>query len=233
MRVVLIHGSVGNASVWAPVASVLEARFEVVAPTRGGYPPGPPLERIDFEQQADELAACLGAGAHLVGHSYGGLISLLIAARQPERIRSLVVSEPPAFALARGNPAVDTLVDGLAEHFAVGPREPRAFVEGFLQQLGSPTRLPEQLPPEFEQGIRAAMVERPPWEAQIPLEELAAADFPKLVVSGGHSAAFEAVCDVLEERLPARREVLPGAGHSLQRAPGYAELLAAFLDDSG
>lgn len=232
MRVVLIHGSVGNASVWAAVVPALEARFEVVTPTRGGYPPGPLLERIDFEQQADELAPCLGEGAHLVGHSYGGVISLLIAARDPERIRSLVVSEPPAFALARGNPEVDALVEGLAGHFAHGPREPRAFVEGFLQRIGSTPQLPERLPPELEQGARATMRERPPWEAQVQLEELAATDFPKLVVSGGHSAAFDAVCDVLEARLRARREVLPGAGHSIQRASGYPELLAAFLGDS-
>jgi hypothetical protein len=38
---------------------------------------------------------------------------------------------------------------------------------------------------------------------------------------------------VLEERLPARREVLPGAGHGIPRAPGYLELLTGFLDDSG
>ena len=40
------------------------------------------------------------------------------------------------------------------------------------------------------------------------------------------------MCDVLEQRLGAERAVLPGAGHSLMRAPGYAERLAAFLDDS-
>jgi hypothetical protein len=35
----------------------------VVAPNRGGYPPGPLLERIDFERQADELAPLLDGGA--------------------------------------------------------------------------------------------------------------------------------------------------------------------------
>ena len=106
------------------------------------------------------------------------------------------------------------------------------FAEEFLRRIGSATKLPERLPPELEQGVRATMVERSPSEAQIPLDRLAAADFPKLVVSGGHSAAFEAVCDVLGERLPARREVLPGAGHSIQRAPGYSELLTGFIDGS-
>ena len=233
MRVVLIHGSVGNAdAAWAPVLLALEERFEVVAPNRGGYPPGPLLERIDFERQAKELAPLFDDRAHLVGHSYGGVIALLIAAAHPERIRSLAVSEPPAFGLARGNPVVADLVERLEEHFEHGPREPRAFAEGFLALVGSETRLPGQLSPGLEQSIRATMAERLPSEAEIPLDELAATPFPKLVISGAHHLAFDAVCDVLETRLGAERAVLPGAGHSLARAPGYPERLLAFLDDS-
>jgi pimeloyl-ACP methyl ester carboxylesterase len=210
----------------------LAERFTLVTPNRSGYPPDPPLERIDFEVQAAELAPLLEDGAHLVGHSYGGVIALLIAAAHPEQVRSLVVSEPPAFALARGNAAVDALVEGLDEHFTRGPRDPRAFAEGFLGLVGTKAQLRDPLPPELEQSIRATMNERPPWEAEIPLAELAASEFPKLVISGAHHPAFDAVCDVLEERLPARREVLPGAGHGIPRARGYPELLAAFLDDA-
>lgn len=232
MRVVLIHGSGGNArTAWAPLRRLAE-RFTLVTPNRGGYPPNPPLERVDFETQAEELAPLLEDGAHLVGHSYGGVIALLIAARHPDRVRSLAVSEPPAFGLARGNPEVDALAARLDAHFADGPRDPRAFAAGFLALVGTRAQLPDPLPPELEQSIRATMAERMPWEAEIPLEGLAAAEFPKLVVSGGHHPAFDAVCDVLQERLPARREVLPGAGHGIPRAPGYTELLATFLDDS-
>jgi pimeloyl-ACP methyl ester carboxylesterase len=231
MRVVLIHGSVGNADSWAAVRPVLEERYEVVAPNRGGYPPGPLLERIDFEQQAEELAPLLGERAHLVGHSYGGVIALLIAASRPDAVRSLTVSEPPAFGLARGTPEVEEVVARLDEHFTNGPREPRAFAVGFLGAVGSSAPLPDELPPPVEQGLRATMAERPPWEAQIPLDELAATPFPKLVISGAHHAAFDAVCDVLEEQLGAERAVLPGAGHSIPRAPGYAERLVEFLTE--
>ena len=62
------------------------------------------------------------------------------------------------------------------------------------------------------------MVERDPTEAVIALDRLREAPFPKLVVSGAHSAAFDAVCDVLEKELGAERAVIPGAGHSAQRA---------------
>jgi pimeloyl-ACP methyl ester carboxylesterase len=232
VRVVLIHGSGGNAeTAWTAVRPLAE-RFTLVMPNRSGYPPNPPLERLDFEVQAAELAPLLEDGAHVVGHSYGGVIALLIAAGDPDRVRSLAVSEPPAFGLARGNPTVDAVVEGLDEHFTRGPREPRAFLEAFLALVGSKAQLPDPLPPAVEQNTRATMAERPPWEAEIPLDALAATDFPKLVISGAHHPAFDAICDVLEERLPARREVLPGAGHGIPRAPGYAELLSGFLDSS-
>jgi pimeloyl-ACP methyl ester carboxylesterase len=232
VRVLLVHGSGGNAaSAWASVQP-LAARFTLVAPSRGGYPPNPPLERIDFGEQAAELGPLLEDGAHLVGHSYGGVIALLMAADRPEAVRSLVVSEPPAFAIARGDPEVDAVVQRLDEHFTRGPRDPREFLVGFLAAVGSSATPPEELSPELEQSIRATMAERPPWEAQIPLDALAATAFPKLVVSGAHHPAFDAVCDALEQRLAADRAVLPGAGHSIPRAPGYLERLEAFLDDS-
>lgn len=229
MRLVLVHGSVGNGPATFANVEPLRSRFEVIVPNRGGYPPNPLLERIDFEEQAEELAPLLGDGAHLAGHSYGGVISLLIAARYPERVRSLTVSEPPAFGVARGQPDVERLLSELDAFFAAGPYEPAEYLRDFLAVVGSDLRMPEPLPPQLEQGARAAMVERSPAEAEIPLDELEAAPFPKLVISGAHSAAFDAVCDVLEQRLGAKRAVLPGAGHSIPRAPGYAELLAEFL----
>ena len=225
-RVVFVHGSVGNAAATWSAQRPLADRFECVFLTRGGYPPGPPLERIDFEQQADEVAAELHAGDHLVAHSYGGVISLLAAARKPV-LASLTVSEPPCFGVARGNAAVEEFLRLYESFDASGPRE---YLEFFLPLVGSAIRLPDPLPPVLEQGARAAMAERTPDQAAIPLDDLATTAFPKLVISGGHSAAFDAVCDVLEARLPAKRVVLPGAGHALPRAPGYNDALVDFVE---
>ena len=145
-------------------------------------------------------------------------------------MRSLAVSEPPAFGVARGQPDVERLLGELDAFFAAGPHEPAEYLRGFLGVVGSDFRLPEPLPPQLEQGARAAMVERSPAEAEIPLDELAATPFPKLVVSGAHHPAFDALCDVLEERLGAERAVIRGAGHSIPRAPGYTERLLEFLE---
>ena len=40
--------------------------------------------------------------------------------------------------------------------------------------------------------------------------------FPKTVMSGGHSAGFDAMCDDLAERIGASRAVAAGAGHEVQ-----------------
>lgn len=225
-RVVLVHGSVAPGwMTWANQRPLAE-RFTLVVPVRSGYPPNPPLPRIDFETQADELADLLETGDHLVGHSYGGVISLLAAARRPERVRSLTVVEPPAFDVARGDSAVETFLTQIAG----APRDPRGYLEFFLPLVGSSMRLPEELPPELEGGARAALAERWPSEAEIPLASLAATSFPKLVVSGNHSAAFDAVCDVLERELPAERAVVAGAGHSVPRVgEPFNRALADFL----
>jgi pimeloyl-ACP methyl ester carboxylesterase len=231
MRVVLIHGSVGNSEATWGAVRALAHRYELVAPNRSGYPPNPPLERIDFEEQVLELEPLLGDGAHLVGHSYGGVIALLLAARRPAAVCSLTVSEPPAFAVARGRPEPERLIAELETFFAAGPYQPADYLRGFLAIVGSGMTLPDPLPPELEQGARAAMAERPPWEAEIPLDELAAAPFRKLVISGAHHPAFDAICDVLEERLGAERAVLPGAGHSIPRlGERFNRVLSDFVE---
>src|SRR5918994_1763182 len=142
-------------------------------------------------------------------------------------IASLAVVEPPAFGVARGDPAVE---EYLALFAGGAPKEPRAYLEFFLPLVGSSLALRVPLPPAIEAGARAAIAERSPDQATIPLDEVAAAPFPKLVVSGGHHAAFDAVCDVLQERLGAQRAVLPGAGHSVPRlGEPFNTLLEAFV----
>jgi pimeloyl-ACP methyl ester carboxylesterase len=227
-RVVLVHGSVSAGMQSWEAQRPLAERFTLVVATRSGYSPNPPLERIDFEDQADELAALLESGDHLVGHSYGGVVSLLAAARRPAALRSLTVIEPSAFGLALGDPGVERFLDAFRGGY---PREPKAYLEFFLPLVGAAFRVPDELPPGLEQGARAAIAERFPSEAEIPLAELRAASFAKLVVSGGHHPAFDAVCDVLERELEAERAVVPGADHSVPRTgePFNAVLLDFLL----
>ena len=51
-RVVLVHGSVGSGwSTWWAQRPLAE-RFTLVVPDRPGTPPNPPVDHVDFEEQA-------------------------------------------------------------------------------------------------------------------------------------------------------------------------------------
>lgn len=230
-RLLLVHGSVVNAELTWSAQEPLAERFGLVLPNRRGFPPGPDVEHVDFEDEAAWFEQFLEPGTHVVGHSYGGVIALLLAARRPELVRSLTVIEPPAFGVVRDRPDIDAYLERVEAHWAEQD-DPAEFLRGFLALVGASVPRGE-FTPELLQGARTLMVERLPSEAEIPLDELAAAPFRKLVVSGAHSAAFDAVCDVLEERLGAERAVLPGAGHSVQRlGEPFNAVLADFVKRS-
>src|SRR5437762_159762 len=92
----------------------------------------------------------------------------------------------------------------------------RELAEGYRLLDIEPAE-PPRLSPADLAAIRATLAEPPPSQAVIPLDQLARAPFPKLVVSGAWNAGLEAVADVLTARLPAERAVIPGAGHCVQR----------------
>ena len=131
----------------------LEDRFELVIPNRRGFPPGPDVEAVDYEDEAAWLDEFLAPGTHLVGHSYGGVIALFAAARRPELLHSLTVVEPPALAVARGNPVAT--IRGAPRARETGPQIPRRSCAGSAAVnalcRGGPALL---------QGARTLMVER-------------------------------------------------------------------------
>jgi hypothetical protein len=104
------------------------------------------------------------------------------------------------------------------------------FLRMFRGGAGSAYGTPDELPDELLHGVELLKRERPSWEAEIPVDRLAAADFPILVLSGGHSDAFEAVCDALADGLSAERGVIRGRGHTVPStgAP-YNDRLEALL----
>jgi pimeloyl-ACP methyl ester carboxylesterase len=229
--VLFIHGDiVGPELTWRKQRELAE-RWSLIVPSRPGFGESPPLERNDFEVEAPMFAELLGDGAHLVGHSYGAVIALLVAALRPEAVRSLTISEPGCLRVAAGVPVVDEMIaDGerLFGHAEDIPSED--FLRLFRGGAGSAYGTPEDLPEELRHGVELLKRERPSWEAEIPTGELAAAGFPMLVLSGGHSPAFEAVCDALAESLSAEREVIRGRGHTVPStgAP-YNQRLEEFL----
>ena len=163
--------------------------------------------------------------------SSGAVAALLAAARRPQAVRSLTLSEPPAFQLAPDSEAARAMQRDLMALFDSTADE-AAWLQRFAAIVGSNAVIPDELPPPLADGARAlrAYSEGTPWALELPLDALAAAPFPKLVISGNHSPAFEAVCDALAERLGAERDHVTGARHTTPHAgAAFNERLERFL----
>lgn len=229
-RVVLVHGDVFDARLTFAAQEPLAASYQLLLLNRRGFGNSPDVDGEDFEVDAEDVAEVLREQpAHLVGHSYGGVVSLLAAAKAPAFVRSLTVFEPPAFGLVADQPQVQRFVAEVKAILADDP-PPEEFLPRFITAVGGDaSRLPSPIPPPFVKAARVQMRGRWPWDAVIPLDELQITPFPKQVISGGHSPLFDAVLDVLEARLPARRETFRGAGHSIPTLGGPVnDCLAAF-----
>jgi hypothetical protein len=156
---------------------------------------------------------------------------MLAAALRPEAVLSLTLSEPPAFQLAPDSPDADAMRRRL-EDLMVTDLDDAAWLRRFAELVGSNAEIPGELPPPLADGARAvrAYGEGRPWTLELPLDTLDAAPFPKLVISGDHSPAFEAVCDALAERLAAERAHVTGARHTTPHAgAAFNERLEAFM----
>jgi len=216
-HVVLVHGSLATgADEWQAQRPLADQGFQLLVLDRRGYGQSPAADGEDFLRDSNDIADLMGNGAHLVGHSYGGLGVMFAAARRPEATLSLALLEPGAFALGEHNAAARALVTEVRQLWDHDlPDE--EWVVRFLRLVGSD---PDVLSPEL---IAAAVSlvpvfrrGRPIWESELPIAQLASAAFPKLVISGGHSAGFDAICDDLAQRIGASRMVIKGSGHEIQ-----------------
>jgi pimeloyl-ACP methyl ester carboxylesterase len=102
--VVLIAGRNDTALSWGPVLAALAGRARAVAYDRAGLGDSDPDPRVlSAERTVADLSRLINvvsAGPCLVaGHSYGGLLGLLLAASRPAQLAGLVLVDPALPAL--------------------------------------------------------------------------------------------------------------------------------------
>lgn len=99
--VILIHGFASSIYTWKDVIPVLTREHEVVAldlPGFGGSGIPKHLTPALYARVVPALLDRLGLGqADVVGHSLGGAVAVVLAVRQPERVRRLVLVSSAGF----------------------------------------------------------------------------------------------------------------------------------------
>jgi pimeloyl-ACP methyl ester carboxylesterase len=265
---VLVHGSASDHRTWERQRDAFAARYRTITYSRRYHWPNDPIpDGTDYTmlQHVEDLGRLVrgldAAPAHLVGHSYGAFLCLLLALREPDLVRSLVLAEPPAITLfVSGRPKPLELIRVLltrprtgaalfkfgaagvapaAKAFRRGDTETglRIFAEAVFGR-GGLDRMPEERKAQSRDNLSNIVAEILASDfAPLPVEQVRALDRPVLLVTGERSIPlFHRLIDRIQELLPRSRRVeIEGATHMMheENAPAFNAAVLEFLSSCG
>lgn len=219
--VLLIHGGLGNADIWAnQVIDLMQDHLVIVADSRGHGRSTRTEEPFGYDLMASDYLALLDAlkidKVDLVGWSDGGIIGLDIAMTHPERLDHLFAQ------------AANVTTDGVNPAVATD-----AVFGSYIAWMGEDYVRLSPTPDQFEAfvaQISNMWASQPNWtDAQV-----SAIGVPTAIVASDHDEAIlPAHTEKMAGLIPgAQLVILPQASHfaMLQAPDEYTAAVRAFID---
>lgn len=219
--VLLIHGGLGHADIWASqVATLSRTHKVIVADSRGHGRSTRTAEPFGYDLMASDYLALLDHlkidKTALVGWSDGGIIGIDIALHHPERLTKVFAQ------------AANVTTDGVDP----GVLTNKTFA-AYIDRSGRDYKKLSKTPDEYDAfvGQISKMWEtQPNWSK----EELAKITTPIAVVAGDHDEAIlRKHTDYMASVIPGAKEIiLPNASHfaMLQAPDEYSQAVVDFID---
>ena len=227
--VIVAHCSSASHKALRPLIKQLQPHHEVLAPDLLGYgqserwPANRPLDPQAEVALLTRLQERAGGPMHLVGHSYGAMLSLEAARVLGPRVASLTLVEPVSFQLLRpgGRIAEHGQIARVAERVQAAmsagqPKRAAAHYMGFWMGRTrwwlAPARVKRGVMETIDKVAKEfALIEG----IEANLDDYRAVQAPTRLIMGGRTRApARAVIDVLMETLPdAHLRTVPRAGH--------------------
>lgn len=251
--VVLIHGWLWDYRVWSAQVPELSKRYRVIAYSRRyNYPNTPAGSGADYSTATDvaDLVALIKAlklgRAHLVGHSAGGSIALLVARDHPKLVRSLTLGEAFMPDLLAQNPeaqshlqSLSSIVDEAHKAFQNGdlPGAARILTDGIVGKKGAINQMPperrSQVLENMKLEMKAELSSPPKPEPSFTCEDARRIKAPTLLLEGDRTLRLAQLMNqAFQKCMPgSERAVLPQATHALQlENPGrFNSIVLEFL----
>jgi pimeloyl-ACP methyl ester carboxylesterase len=236
--ILVIHGGLGDKTVWSPVTDRLRDRFRTVRLQRRQYRLDLPRP-VTMPQEVAHVRAIAGELDRpvLVGHSSGAVLALEALVADPGAYAGAVLYEPP---VVIGEPLGGAKLTAARQ--ALAEDKPGRAITIFLRDVVRMSPLLARLAglyigrhPEYRRRVVRQLDDNDAIDALgVRLEEYAKLDLPILLIGGDRSPAHLAErLDALERTLPrTRRLVMHGQGHNAERqAPDrVAKAIATFID---
>lgn len=219
--VLLIHGGLGHADIWASQVATLSKTHKVIVAdsrghgrsTRDAKPYGYDLMASDYLALLDHLKIDKVA---LVGWSDGGIIGIDIAMKNPERLTKLYAQA--------ANVTTDGVDPGVETNKTFG-----AYIERSGKDYVRLSKTPDQFD-AFVGEIVKMWGSEPAWTK----EQLAKITTPSAIVVGDHDEAIKREhSEYMASVIPgARLVILPNASHfaMLQAPDEYSRSVLEFID---
>jgi len=237
---IFVHGSLSDGGYWADQIGPFAKHYRAIAYSRRyNYPNVNPVRRgYSAVVDAEDLAAFIHT-LHLgkvvvIGHSYGALTALFLAAKHPELVRALVLAEPPAISLLMHLPSDEAntgkamfediqrkMVAPMQQAFRKGDHD--AGIAAFMDYVFNDPHAWDKMP---ESAREDTLRDAHEWDVMMTtgilfpnIEPLTIRRItaPVLLLSGAKSYQFLGlITEELARLLPNRETiVLPDAGHQM------------------
>ncbi len=225
--VVLVHSSASSSRQWRGLVEAVAGQYRVIAPNLCGYgnesPEAESLGHEDDRHRIRQHVADAGGPVHLIGHSYGGLLSIRTALEQPDAIRSLTLIEPVCFHLLEqsGDKQAFAEIRDVRDRQVALSRagDDTAAAKGFVSYWMGPDAW-DAMPAERQKAVADTMPKvANEWPGAFGhttrLEDYDDFKWPVLLVHAADTTrAAHAVMDLIASRLPhATRAEIAAGGH--------------------
>lgn len=248
---VFVHGVLGDWRTWAPQWEAFTPHFRCIsysrrynAPNRNRHPSPDHSALVEARDLEALLEAWDVAPVTLVASSYGAFTALALALARPQRVRAMVLAEPPmmrwADLSAQGREARAAFDRDIRlparEAFLCGQDEEavRLLTGGIAGAQVAAGFSAEAMRRRQENGLAIRMLtlssDEFPWLAP---QDIAALQIPTLLVAGErtpaiHDTVFRSLCGVMRQAQVCR---IPDAGHGAARdnPQAFNRAVLAFL----
>jgi pimeloyl-ACP methyl ester carboxylesterase len=248
--IVMIHGFTGSKENWYPLARELEGRYRIVMPDLPGWGASERKPGADygFVAQAERVAAFIRVVSPnrpvvLLGHSMGGGIAALVAARHPELVARIGLLDAAGVRF-RDNRFGEEVLAGKNPFAVADEASLRAYLDVLFYDKAKAPSIPwpasvgfirhRRANAAFEQSVLDRIGRGP--ERFLPGDEAARIRQPALLLWCRQDAVIDAsALGLYAARMPQAREVLlDGCGHmSITEQPHNVAVAVENLIEQG
>lgn len=226
--ILFIHGGQEDYRVFLPQIDALKDNYRVITysrrynyPNSNNYQKGDTYNPFTEAEDLESLINNLNTNSiHLVGHSYGGLIAMAYTDKNPDRVKSLTLSEPPLLKLPGCESWYQFAQEGLIENVATAFKtNDTTLVMKALFEFFVGADIQDQIPPEILQSLKANL---PEMEALVnsdnPFPDLNVNLKPPIMIltSGNTMPMLNCTNEILVMKMPQAKHVhIPDATHDM------------------